>query len=152
MKRNSGYTLVELLLVVSIIAIFASLILPRLQGHPEYGRVAEAMTFLNALRKGEMAYFNEHGQYLNMWPVGTGTPQQWEQLGLQQPVGGQFYWNYGAISFNFGGGGPLLFVTAQRRNVQAAPADVNQWLFLDANGTWGGTGNYAPGQRYGPKK
>ncbi len=52
-KWKRGFTLVELLIVVVIVGILATLAIPRFQGHHEHARVAEAMNVLSAMRKGQ---------------------------------------------------------------------------------------------------
>ena len=68
MKRFSnsraGFTMVELLIVVVIIAILASLILPRFTDQTVKARMAEAINILGALRKAVLQYYDENGQ----WP------------------------------------------------------------------------------------
>ena len=166
MKRTCGFTLVELMIVVVMIGIMASLILPRLRGHQERARVAEAINVLGAICRAQMAYFDENGAFLQLLPAGTATLPQWEQLGFQPP-GAQAYWDYGTGSVNnLGGvdtdgdgvpdqGGVNINdgAVASRRNVQADAAVVGQVLTLDCqNNTWGGTGAYGPGGPYAPTR
>ena len=99
LKNKNGFTLVEILIVVVIIGILASLTIPRMTGQSEKARVAEAIGILSAMKRGEVAYFNEHGAYL---PVNRGTlipttttstdVSTWAQIGMQPPVSN--FWAY----------------------------------------------------------
>lgn len=54
MRKQKGFTLVELLIVVVIIAVLASLILPRMMAQPERAVIAEAQQMLGAIRRAQM--------------------------------------------------------------------------------------------------
>ena len=56
MKRSSGFTLLELLMVVIIIAILASIALPQFLRVAERARSAEALAILGAMRSSEVRY------------------------------------------------------------------------------------------------
>ena len=56
MKRASGFTLLELLMVVIIIAILASIALPQFLRVAERARSAEALAILGAMRSSEVRY------------------------------------------------------------------------------------------------
>ena len=56
MKRQHGFTLLELLMVVIIIGILASIALPRYLRTTERARMAEAVTMLGVLRSAEVRY------------------------------------------------------------------------------------------------
>ena len=60
MKNKKGLTLTEVLIVVVIIALFASLVLPRFFAQDERGVVAEAVAILSALRQADAAYLLDH--------------------------------------------------------------------------------------------
>ncbi|MBU1147034.1 MAG: prepilin-type N-terminal cleavage/methylation domain-containing protein, partial [Candidatus Omnitrophica bacterium] len=48
MKNSKGFTLIELMLVVIIIGVLASLVVPRLVGRSEEARIAAAKADINA--------------------------------------------------------------------------------------------------------
>ncbi len=58
-----AFTLIELLIVVLIIGILASVALPQYQKAVEKSRAAEAMTVLNAIYKAEMVNQLEKGSF-----------------------------------------------------------------------------------------
>jgi len=65
-KSGAGFTLTELLIVVVIIGILATLALPMLVKTMEKAKLGEAASNLNLIRTGEKIYFLEYNQY---WPT-----------------------------------------------------------------------------------
>jgi len=65
-RNKKGFTLLELIIVVIVIGILASIALPRFVRVAERARIAEAKTILDALRSSQM-------RYLAQWNTYTGT-------------------------------------------------------------------------------
>lgn len=60
--KNGGFTLIELLVVVLIIGILAAVAVPQYQKAVEKSRVAQAVTFLNAIYKGYQLCVLQNGE------------------------------------------------------------------------------------------
>jgi len=56
MKRQRGFTLIEILIVIVILGILAAMILPRFLSQTENAYVAEAQQVLGVLRRAEANY------------------------------------------------------------------------------------------------
>jgi len=79
--RRKGFTLIEILIVVVIIAVLASLILPRLTGQTENGYLAGAQRTLGMLRNGQRLAFSTTGSYQAL--TAAETTANMPVLGLQ---------------------------------------------------------------------
>ncbi len=65
MKQNKkGFTLIELMIVLAIIAILATIAVPMYQRYIERARNAAAQSLLKQLALSEEAYNVDHGQYV----------------------------------------------------------------------------------------
>ncbi|MDD5005179.1 MAG: prepilin-type N-terminal cleavage/methylation domain-containing protein [Candidatus Omnitrophica bacterium] len=63
--KNGGFTLLELIIVIIVIGILATIALPRYQGVVEKTRVAEAKSMLSVIRSAQIRYFAQYGDYAN---------------------------------------------------------------------------------------
>jgi prepilin-type N-terminal cleavage/methylation domain-containing protein len=66
MKRN-GFTLVELLVAISIMAVLMAVLLPNLMGARERARDSQRIQNLNSMKDGLRIYYNDNQAY----PTGT---------------------------------------------------------------------------------
>ncbi|MBX7195747.1 MAG: prepilin-type N-terminal cleavage/methylation domain-containing protein [Sandaracinaceae bacterium] len=95
-QRRSGFTLIELMIVVAIVGILAALAIPAFRGYVQRSRMAESFTFLGEIRQREEAYRAEFGEYVTApwhpssspytnaaaagW-ASAAVPVSWRQLG-----------------------------------------------------------------------
>ncbi|HNX69410.1 MAG TPA: prepilin-type N-terminal cleavage/methylation domain-containing protein [Candidatus Omnitrophota bacterium] len=61
MRSDKGFTLIEVLIVVVIIATLAALIVPRVTGHVRKAKLAEAMAVCGMISRAEIRYYNLYG-------------------------------------------------------------------------------------------
>jgi general secretion pathway protein G len=62
-RREAGVTLIEMMVVVVIIAMFAALVLPRMLGNVDRGRVTAARAQINAYMTALGSYKMDNGGY-----------------------------------------------------------------------------------------
>jgi len=132
MRRNAGFTLVELLVVVLIIGILAAVAVPQYFKVVEKGRVTEATSCASILNSAEERYFLKNNAYTTNQgdlDAGAGTVCTLKYFNLVMAAGG-FSWTatftrsgttppvYGAYSFSFTAGNSTQpYYTASNANV-----------------------------------
>jgi len=180
MEKKNGFTLTELLIVVVIIGVLASLILPRMTAQTEKANVMEAMVFLGTMRKGQQQLYNSRGTdgYVYIaagFPTSptAGNPTDptdsntraranWAKLGMTPPdyTRPNSVWIYGAYDKDTP---PAGQVRARRVSPGTPGPTVKDAggphpfgdITLDPDGTWGGgteEEDYVPGRPYAPTK
>lgn len=65
MRRIQGFTLIELMIVVAIIGILASIALPSYQNYVTRAQVAEGITLADQLKPAILEFYRDRGR----WPV-----------------------------------------------------------------------------------
>jgi len=82
-RKEKGFTLVELLIVVVIIGVIAALAIPRFMACTAYPKTAEARQVLKQIHVQQRAYRQEYGTY---WGNGVSadkdTPLNFSKLGV----------------------------------------------------------------------
>jgi general secretion pathway protein G len=62
-RRNRGFTLIELMLVMVILAILAAIVVPKFAGRSEQARVAAAKTDIASIETALNAFEIDNGRY-----------------------------------------------------------------------------------------
>lgn len=89
--NRKGFTLIEVLIVVVIIAILAALILPRFLGQSERAYIAEAQQMLGAMKRGQQNYMDSVGASTGQTVATCGATQaacnssEWRIIGMTMP-------------------------------------------------------------------
>ncbi len=140
---NKGFTLMEVLIVIVIIAVLAGLAVPIYTATVEKSRRAEALATLGAIRQSEMRYFSQFSSYTDGTSGGTLTtgPLDFTFTAAALGTGGQrvhFTYTIGGIV----GSPSVVFVATATRdtNVEGAGAGT---VTLNQLGASTGTGNFA---------
>ena len=65
MKRNSGFSLVELMIVIVIIGVLAAVAVPIYSNNVMKAKMSEADAALGSIRTMLRVYYGENGEYIN---------------------------------------------------------------------------------------
>ncbi len=89
-RDNRGFTLIELMVVVVILGILASLIIPKIMGRPEEAKRLKARMQIEQLEQALKLYYLDNGEYptteqgLNALvekPATEPVPKRWKEGG-----------------------------------------------------------------------
>lgn len=88
-RRNNGYTLIELIVVIIIIGIVAAVAVPLMRHNIKKAIMTEAITMVGIIRNMARAYYVEHGKYPRS-PI----QQTWQSMGINpSDLDGRYFSN-----------------------------------------------------------
>lgn len=119
-KKNLGFTLIEIMVVVAIIAVLASIAVPRFNISLLEGRLEEAKPYLMSIAAKEKAYFRRHGTYL----TGTNETALETGLGVDLQDSGNFCYMVRTAGFLENSAPATFEVWAVLRNANATTIPV----------------------------
>jgi len=61
--KQTGFTLIELMIVVAIIAVLAAIALPAYQDYVARAQVAEGLSLSSGAKEAIATYYSDHGQF-----------------------------------------------------------------------------------------
>ena len=119
MTTESGFTLIELMIVVAIIGILSVVAIPTFDGYQKKAKKAEAKIALSNLYTGEKVFYSEYNTYVA---------------------------DLGAIGYGYGSKGPKYYISGfgvANTSVTIGGAGLNKEM-LKISGAFGGPGNTNP--------
>jgi general secretion pathway protein G len=137
-RTQSGFTLIEILVVITILAILAGLLVPRVMDRPDQARVVAAKNDIRAIQSAINLYRLDSGVYpstdqgllaLVQRPESGNVPRNWKQGGYlermpKDPWGNDYQYLYPGVHgevdiFSFGSDG--------QAGGEGYAADVGTW-------------------------
>ncbi|MBI4845356.1 MAG: prepilin-type N-terminal cleavage/methylation domain-containing protein [Candidatus Omnitrophica bacterium] len=123
MIQKRGFTLMELMLTVVIIAILVSIAIPSYIDTVERARAREAVATLQTVRSAELTYAAERRTFINLTDN-----DRWAMIGLENPNNNaERSWDYDTT--NVGAG------TVTVRATRNSGRYDNGWITLNQDGT-----------------
>ena len=74
MRRHQGFTLIEVMIVVAIVAILAAVAIPSYTEYIQRSRIIESTSTLASMRVKMEQYFQDNRSYVNSCTAGTVAP------------------------------------------------------------------------------
>jgi type IV pilus assembly protein PilE len=135
MTRSRGFTLIELMIAVAIIAILAAIAIPSYTDYIRRGRLTEALGRLSAMRVKMEQYFQDNRVYTGACVAGTIAPLPGDTVYFQYrcnpaPAAG----TYTVVATGIGAMAGFVY-SIDETNTQRTVALPGGWV-MPANNCW----------------
>ncbi len=153
-RRNSGFTLIEVMVVVVILGILASIIIPKIMDKPDQARVVKAKQDIQAIQSALEIYRLDNYVYpttdqgldaLVDKPSSNPPPPHWSQYLARLPVDP---WGHPYMYLNPGSHGSSVDIWSYGADGQAGGdginADIGNWNLDENSNSSSSSPNSAP--------
>ncbi|MCA9583001.1 MAG: type II secretion system protein [Myxococcales bacterium] len=135
-RIKSGFTLIELMVVVAIVGILAAIAVPVFSGYVNRAKASEAINFIGIIRLRQESYRSEFGQYADA-PVATDSTAGLTFTPTTVPGALPTMWpSTGVSAWIQLGAAPDGPVRCQFATVGGAPASAPAGLGFSNNNFW----------------
>lgn len=136
-RRQSGYTLIELMIVVAVIGILSAVAIPSFQSYIHRSRTSEAVTFLGEIRQRQESYRSEFGQYCSVSGAAGSSIDSGSWAPASLPVGGnKIVWSASPGAWTQLGAAPDGPVMFQYRTTAGPPGTLPGIAGYDGSDFW----------------
>jgi type IV pilus assembly protein PilA len=137
LKRQDGFTLVELMVVVAIIGLLSAVAIPNFKKYQAKAKISEAKLQLSSIYTAEASFFSDYNMYAHCltymgFDPGPEWPSRYFAVGFVTPVA------YDAGAYNAavnsglnslaGTGCPNVATAVPRNTASISPNDANQFF------------------------
>jgi len=141
-RKNKGFTLIEMMIVVAIIALLATIAIPNYINFQKKAKTAEAKSNLGAIRTCEEAYHADKDTYLACgvapatastgvpvaWTNGGAAPAAWASIGYEPKGGVRYQYSVDGVSASaFTGNANGSAASLDSFQVDEASTSITDW-------------------------
>ena len=125
MLRKKGFTLLELIIVIIVIGILASIALPRYTNVVNKAKLATAQQTLGEFRKAQIAYAANYGVYCNNSDI--------DDLDIAYPLTGMFSFSLPTSTVVTTGDDDVAIATGDGASLATGSAGCDVTMTVDGN-------------------
>ena len=131
MRKQEGFTLIELMIVVAIIGILAAIAIPNFIQYQMRSRTSEAKTNLAAIKTAQLAFQAEQRCFLQMVTAPVAPPPNGSLVAWPSGVGGIAAPTPGGALWCFNNAGAVSVVAGQYGDIGFAPAGNVRYQYMN---------------------